>query len=129
LADVNRHIGTANHKELAMSFQPNRTADIQDIKPRHHVALLLAILGLAALAPTGASACGQLPPGVEVTGPILRGAVAPAKVKVQPVITPHCYLAPPADGVGLNGPGDRPDDSAASPDGRLIAAPAPGGSR
>jgi hypothetical protein len=109
-----------------MSFQLNQ---IHEIKPCHRLAILLAALGLAALAPTGASACGALPPGVEVTGPVLRGAAAPPTAKAQPVIVPHCYLAPPANGVALNGSEDRPDDSAASPASRLIGAPAPSGPR
>ena len=115
-----------------MSFQPDQSfqrdqtavaalALIAEIKPRHRVALLLAVLGFAALAPTGASACGRLPAGVEVSGPVLRGAAVPHNVKAQPVITPHCMLAPPADEVLLNGSDDRPDESALT---RL-----PGGSR
>jgi hypothetical protein len=104
-----------------MSSQLNPTAGsaltvIEKIKPRHGFAMLLAVLGLAALTSTGASACGRLPAGVEVSGPVLRG-----KIEAQPVITPHCNLTPPADAIAAGEPSGRPDNSGASSASRLAA--------
>jgi hypothetical protein len=107
-----------------MSRQLNLTASaragIGEIKPRHRLAMLLAVLGLAALTSSGASACGRLPAGVEVSGPVLRGDVIPHKAEAQPVIMPHCNFTPPADAVAASSAPDRPD-SAASSANRLAA--------
>jgi hypothetical protein len=108
-------------QEIAMSCQLNLTTSsaltvIEAIKPRHGVAMLLAVLGLAALTSTGASACGRLPAGVEVSGPVLR-----RKVEAQPVIMPHCNLTPPADAVAAGEPSGRPDNSGANSASRLAA--------
>jgi hypothetical protein len=107
-----------------MFYQLNLTAGsaltfIEEIKPRHRLAVLLAALGFAALASTGASACGRLPADVEVSGPVLRGAVTPPNLQAQPVIMPHCNVTPPADGIAVNAPTDRPDNTGASSAGRL----------
>jgi hypothetical protein len=109
-----------------MSCQLNLTADaaltiIEEIKPRHRFAMLVAVLGLAALASTGASACGRLPAGVELSGPVLRGGVTPHGVQAQPIIMPHCNLTPTVDGIEISAAPDRPDNSGASSVGRLAA--------
>jgi hypothetical protein len=88
----------------------------------HHnsLAILLAVgfLGLAALAPTAASACGRLAPGAEVSGPVERGAASPQSAQVQPVIVPHCNLTPTADGAAVSVSPGTPDDSNESSLGR-----------
>jgi hypothetical protein len=96
-------------------------AVIEEIKSLHRFAMLLAVLGFAALAPTSASACGRLPAGVETSGPVLRGDVAPHKVQTQPVIMPHCSLTPTPDRIAVGASDDRPDDSGASSVSRLAA--------
>jgi hypothetical protein len=42
---------------------------------------------------------------------------------------PHCMLAPPADGVVVNGPGDPGDDQDASSANRSTLTPVQSGSR
>ena len=102
-----------------MPYQLNPTADFAllvtaEIKPRHRFAMLLAVLGFAALASSGASACGRLPAGVELSGPVPRGGVAPHSVQAQPVIMPHCNLTPPTAAIAVSASPDRPDNSGAS---------------
>jgi hypothetical protein len=90
-------------------------AAIGEIRPRHRFAMLrfamlLAVTGFAALAPTGASACGRLPASVEPSGPVLRGEATPRRVQAQPVVVPHCNFTPPADGIAVNASDMRPGD-------------------
>jgi hypothetical protein len=124
-ADVNDHIPNRQAQEIAMSCQPNLTARalsvIQEIKPRHRFPILLAVLGLAVLTSSGASACGRLPAGVEVSGPVLRGVAAPHSSEAQPVIVPHCNFTPPADPGTAASPPERRDNSGASPADRPAA--------
>ena len=107
-----------------MSFQLNLTAGSPltvtgGTKPRRRLAVLLAALGFAALTSIGALACGRLPADVEVSGPVLRGAVTPPNIKAQPVIMPHCNFTPPADGIAVNAPSERPDNTGTSSASRL----------
>ncbi len=75
-----------------------------------------AMLALVALAPVGAAACGRLPSGVEVSGPVPRGAdVAP----VRPVIMPHCGTGPVLNEKPVKEPdATRPDAGPVGPGGR-----------
>ena len=86
----------------------------------HSLAILLAVgfLGLAALVPTAASACGRPAADAEVTGPVQRGAASPQSAQVQPVIVPHCNPTPAADGAAVSASPGTPDDSNASSLGR-----------
>src|SRR5258708_17470052 len=107
-----------------MARKANPTVDFaltvpEQINSRLRLAPLLAALGLAVLAPTAASACGRLPVGVELSGPVLRGGVAPHGAPAQPVMMPHCSLTPAVDGTTVSAPPDRPDNSGASSVGRL----------
>jgi hypothetical protein len=52
--------------------------------------MAFAVVVLCALMPTGSWACGQLPAGVEPSGPVLRGEAAPQGGETQPIIYPHC---------------------------------------
>jgi hypothetical protein len=89
-------------KEIAMLIKSNPTpafasAAAQSMQRRSAATLLsVYVLGLASLAPTGAWACGQLPPGVEATGPVLRSGAD--SHPVQPVLIPHCSLTAKPNG-------------------------------
>jgi len=47
---------------------------IPQVGSRVRLLVLLTALGLSTLPPSGAAACGRLPPGVEPSGPVLRGS-------------------------------------------------------
>lgn len=80
---------------------------------RSSVAVLLSVnvLGLASLAPASAWACGQLPPGVEVTGPVLRSGAD--QHAVQPAIVPHCSLNPRPTGAAAGTSAQKSNEPAA----------------
>jgi hypothetical protein len=96
---------------LTPAFAP---AAKQGIGSRFRLVMLLAALGLPALAPTGASACGPLPAGVEPEGPVLRGDATAPNPQAQPIIVPHCYFTPNAGRPAVDASPDRSDKAAAS---------------
>jgi hypothetical protein len=85
----------------------------QGIGSRFRLVMLLAALGLPALAPTGASACGPLPAGVEPSGPVLRGGATAPSPQAQPIITPHCNFTPNAGRPAVDASPERSDKAAA----------------
>ena len=96
----------------------------EEIKLRHRLAILVAVgvLGFAALAPTGASACGRPPAGAEAAGPIPRGAAGSHEAPAQPVIYPHCSFNPMPDRVAVDGSAgnpNNPDAKSVGPIGRV----------
>ena len=110
---------TSRHPRNATCSEHHRSGS-KAVGSHHSLAILLAVgfLGLAALAPTAASACGRLALGAEVPGPVERGAASPRSAQVQPVIVPHCNLTPTADGAAVSASPGTPDDSNESSLGR-----------
>ena len=86
---------------------------IPQVGSRVRLLVLLTALGLSTLQPSGAAACGGLPPGVEPSGPVLRGSPNKAEAQIQPIINPHCSFTPPSlGGAAIEASAKSPDQTA-----------------
>jgi hypothetical protein len=108
----------AQSQEMAVFRKSDVTTEIApriipEVGSRVRLLVLLTALGLSTLAPSGASACGRLPPGVEPSGPVLRGGPNKGDAQVQPIINPHCSFTPPSvGGAGIEASAKSSDQTA-----------------